>query len=73
MTKLSKAELQHFFSKKVRFAGMGNYPSVKKVFKDAEPTDAMWEYDDIGMFCGTAGYILVRDGQAIDMVITMRS
>ncbi len=47
--------------------------AARKIFKDAQKSDEVWEYWDIQFLSGTAGYILVRDGNVVNRNVTMLS
>jgi len=44
-----------------------------KCFANVNNSDEVWEYDDIEILSGTAGFLLVRDGKPIRRVVTVMS
>jgi hypothetical protein len=45
---------------------------VAKVFefKQYQPGDEIWQYNDIRLLSGTAGFLLIREGKAIEYKVT---
>lgn len=46
------------------------FQELKSMFVDG---DKIYEYDDIGFLCGSAGYLLVRDNKVIHVYAKYRS